>query len=378
VRVVIAPDKFKGSLSAAEVASALARGLKKGVMSDVELTLVPVADGGDGTVDAAVWAGFERISVPSVGPTGEPVLASYAARGPRAVVELADVVGLGKLPEGRFDPLGASTYGLGVVMRDAIDRGAHQVVLGVGGSASTDGGAGMVQALGARLLDSSGSEVGRGGAALADVVSLDPTGLEDETGPTHILVASDVDNPLLGPRGATRIFGPQKGAGAPELERLESALTTWAAVVAKACGHDYSGVAGAGAAGGTAFAAVALLGAELRPGIDVMLEIVGFAEAVAGADLVVTGEGSLDEQSLAGKAPVGVATAAQAAGVPVVAVCGRCELDAEQLGRAGIAAAYPLSDLEPDAPRSMADAASLVTRVGEQIAEQWLVRRETR
>ena len=376
MRVVIAPDKFKGSLRAAEVATAIARGLRRAA-PDVELTLLPVADGGDGTVDAAVWAGFERRSVPSVGPTGAPVMSSYADQPPRAVVELADVVGLAKLPGGRFAPLGASTYGLGVVMRHAIDRGARELVLGVGGSASTDGGAGMVQALGAHLLDSSGSEVGRGGGALADLVSLDLAGLEEVVGSTHILVASDVDNPLLGPRGATQIFGPQKGADESELRSLESALTTWAAVVTEACGYDYSRAAGAGAAGGTAFAAIALLGAELRSGIDVMLEIVGFAEAVAGSDLVITGEGSLDEQSLAGKTPVGVAAAARAAGIPVVAVCGRCDLDAEQLAKAGIAAAYPLSRLEPDAQRSMVNATSLLAAVGDQVATQWLGERET-
>ncbi|HLL62612.1 MAG TPA: glycerate kinase [Propionibacteriaceae bacterium] len=347
-RVVLAPDKFKGCLPAAEVAAAVARGVRS-ARPEAETVLVPVADGGDGTVAAAVSAGWSEVVVDAVGPTGERVRAAYARLGHRAVVELAEVVGLDRLPDRRLDPLGASTFGLGLVIREAVAAGATEIVLGLGGSASTDGGAGMVQALGARL----------------DA----PTRLLDDV---RVTVATDVDSPLLGPMGAAAVFGPQKGASPEQVAVLEDRLTRWAEVVAEATGRDLSGTPGAGAAGGTGFAALALLGATVRPGIEVVLELVGFAERVAGADLVVTGEGSLDAQSLAGKAPIGVARATAAYGVPVVAVAGRRRLADADLQRAGIAAAYPLSDLEPDPAQSIARAAELLEVTGSRIAEAWL------
>lgn len=371
MRVVLAPDKFKGCLTAAEVASAVAAGLQAG-RPDVEVVQVPVADGGDGTVAAAISAGFVPVGVPAVGPTGHPVHAGYAVDGQRAVVELADVVGLARLPDGRLDPLGASTYGLGVVVRDAIERGATEIVLGLGGSASTDGGAGLVQALGASLTDSTGTELPRSGEALSRLHRLDLTGLRAAIDGVRFVVACDVDNPLLGPDGAAAVFGPQKGAGPAELERLDAALGVWARAVTAATGADLADRPGAGAAGGTGFAALALLGAELRPGIDLVLDLVGFESQLAGTDLVVTGEGSLDAQSLSGKAPVGVARAAARAGVPVVAVAGRSQLDGASLRAAGLRAAYPLSELEPDPARSIANAAELLTAVGRRVAGEWL------
>lgn len=373
MRVILAPDKFKGCLSAAEVASAVTAGLLDG-RPDLDVVSVPVADGGDGTVAAALSAGFTRVEVETVGPTGLPVRTGYALDGRRAVVELADVVGLVRLPEGRFDALGSSTFGMGVVVKDAIERGASEIVLGLGGSASTDGGAGLVQALGASLTDAAGDELDPGGAALADLRGLDLSALESRIRGVHFMVASDVDNPLLGPYGAAAVFGPQKGAGPSEVEQLEGALTTWARVVAEARGADLADRPGAGAAGGTGFAALALLGAELRPGIDLVLELVGFEGLLPGADLVITGEGSLDEQSLAGKAPVGVAQAARRSEPPptVVAVAGRSTLSTERLQEAGIARAYALVDLEPDLATSIAQARSLLRRVGATIADDWL------
>jgi len=371
MRVVLAPDKFKGSLTAAEVAGAVGAGLRR-ARPDVELTLLPVADGGDGTVDAAISSGFTRVPVEAVGPTGRPVTTAYAVRGVQAVIELANVVGLDLLPEGVPDPMGASTYGLGLVIKDAVDRGAATIVLGVGGSASTDGGLGMIQALGARVLDGCGVELGAGGGALSTVASLHLEDLRERLGGVEILVAGDVDNPLLGPRGAARVFGPQKGADPEQVAWLESALDRWAGVVRDSIGRDCSAFGGSGAAGGTAFAAVALLGAQVRSGIELVLDLVGFDAALLGAYLVVTGEGSLDEQSLAGKAPIGVAHAATEAGIPVVAVAGRCLLSAARLSEAGIRAAYPLSDLEPDVGRCMAGARDLLTRLGLRIAEEWL------
>lgn len=371
MRVVLSPDKFKGSLTAAQVAEAVAAGLVN-VRPDVDITLLPVADGGDGTVDAAVSAGFERVSVESVGPTGRPVTAMYALRGPRAVVELANVVGLDRLPGGALHPLTASTHGLGLMVLAALERGAQEIILGLGGSASTDGGAGMLQALGARVRDADGEELAPGGGALEGVESLDLRLVHERLAGRRILVASDVDNPLLGETGAAQVFGPQKGARTAELVILEQGLLRWSQVVAAVTGADQSASPGAGAAGGTAFAAVAVLGATIRPGIELILDLVGFANAVPGADLVITGEGSLDQQSLAGKAPVGVSRAASLVGVPVVAVAGRLTLGADELASAGISRAYPLSDLEPDMAVSMADAGPLLTTTGERIARDWL------
>ncbi len=370
-RVVLAPDKFKGSLTAAEVAQALAAGMLD-VLPGLETIMLPVADGGDGTVAAALSAGFDDVIVDAVGPTGEHVQASYAMDGDVAVVELAAVVGLGKLPDGRLNPLGSSTYGLGLVIADAVRRGAAQIVLGLGGSASTDGGAGMVQALGARLVDAHGRDLPPGGGHLVHLERLDLAPLRDTVGTVRIIVASDVENPLHGPHGAAAIFGPQKGATPQQVGELERGLRHWSQLVSDATGREDAERAGAGAAGGAGFAALALLDAEIKPGIELILDLIEFDRRIAGADLVVTGEGSLDAQSLAGKAPVGVARAAARAGIPVVAVAGRLQLRAPQLREAGISAAYPLTDLEPYLDRCIANASPLLRRLGAKIAKDWL------
>jgi len=381
MRVVVAPDKFKGSLPAAEVAAAVAAGLRA-VASDAEILAMPVADGGDGTVDAAVAAGFERVPVTAAGPDGEPVRASYARRGDVAVVELAGVCGLARLPAGRPAPLAASSFGAGEVLRAALDAGARQVVLGVGGSASTDGGAGMLAALGALVLGADGEPVGRevagrrvaGGADLELVAALDVAGLHPafRSGAASLTLAADVDNPLTGLDGAAAVYGPQKGASPAEVARLDAGLRRWAAVVAAAVGKDWSAAPGAGAAGGVGFAAMAVLGARMQPGIELVLELTGLEARLAGADLVITGEGSLDGQSLAGKAPVGVARAAARHGVPVVAVAGRNTLTGAELAAAGIAAVYPLTAIEPDLERCQAEAAALLYQVGQMIARDRL------
>jgi glycerate kinase len=374
MRIVIAPDKFKGSLPAAEVAAALAAGLRDALDQagvQAELITVPVADGGDGTVDAAVAAGFARVPVTATGPTGQPVRTGYARRDALALVELATVCGLERLPGGRLEPLVSSSYGVGEVMRAALAAGARELVLALGGSASTDGGAGMLQALGARVLGPRGEPLGRGGGALGDVTGLDLSGLDPAAGAAQVTLAVDVQNPLTGPDGAAAVFGPQKGASPEQVARLDDALRRWAGLVAGATGHDWSQAPGAGAAGGVGFAALAVLGAQQRSGIDMILDLVGFDAALDGADLVVTGEGSLDTQSLAGKAPVGVARAAAARGIPVVAVAGRSTLTSEQARAAGITAIHPLSGLEPDLARSMAGAAALLERIARDQLASW-------
>jgi glycerate 2-kinase len=368
MRIVIAPDKFKGSLPAIEVAAAIAAGLSG---TGAELVTVPVADGGDGTVDAAVAAGFGRVPVTAAGPTGQPVATSYARRGDLALVELATVCGLERLPGGRLAPMAASSFGVGEVMRAALAAGAGELVLAIGGSASTDGGAGMLQALGARVLDGRGEPLGRGGAALREVTGLDLTGLVPALRSARITLAADVANPLTGPDGAAAVFGPQKGADDDQVAALDAGLRRWAALVTEATGHDWSQAPGAGAAGGVGFAALAVLGAEQRSGIDMILDLVGFGAALDRADLVITGEGSLDTQSLAGKAPIGVARAAARCGVPVIAVAGRCTLTPEQAREAGITAVHPLTALEPDLDRSMAGAARLLEQVARDQLASW-------
>ncbi|MHB1875585.1 MAG: glycerate kinase [Streptosporangiaceae bacterium] len=365
--VVVAPDKFKGSASAREVAGALAAGLRA-ARPDLEIAELPVADGGDGTVAAAVAAGFAGIQVIAAGPVGDRVGTSFALRGRTAVVELADVTGLRRLPGPGLAPLTASTFGVGQVIAAALDAGATEIVLGVGGSASTDGGAGMLQALGARLTDARGRDLARGGAALAGLAQVDLAGLDRRIAGTRFLVACDVDSPLTGPVGAAAVFGPQKGAGPAEVDLLDRALAHWAAVTARVTGRDAATVPGAGAAGGTAFGALAYLGADLVPGADLVLDLIGFGAALSGAALVVTGEGSLDRQTLTGKAPLGVARAAGRHGVPVVAVAGRVLLTGPELGAAGFAAAYSLTDLEPDPAIAMSRTADLLQRVGARIA----------
>ncbi|GII04968.1 glycerate kinase [Planobispora takensis] len=410
--VVIAPDKFKGSLTAAEVAARVAAGLGPGVAT----VALPVADGGDGTVAAVVACGFEPVEVEVTGPVGEPVRAVYAWRDagtgsspsgagavevPTAVIELAEASGLRRLPaagsgssagsEGsgagpaahggvELAPLTATSRGTGELIAHAVRRGARRVVLGLGGSACTDGGTGMMSALGVRFLDAEGGELPPGGAALRELDRIDTSGLPD-IGGVEFVVASDVDNPLLGPYGAAAVYGPQKGASPEDVRLLDGALARLAAVAAHTHGlvgaieHDevvrpmgVAGQPGAGAAGGVGFAALAFLRAEIRPGIEYLLDLLGFRDLLDGARLVITGEGSLDEQTLRGKAPAGVAAAAVKAGVPVVAVCGRRALGEEELRAAGIEAAYALTDIEPDPERCIAEAGPLLERVAARLA----------
>jgi len=377
MKIVVAPDKFKGSLPAAQVADAIAAGLRAEQPS-AEVVTIPVADGGDGTVDAAVAAGFERVPVTVDGPTGEPVRASYARRGEVAVVELAGACGLVRLPGGRREPLTASSFGAGQALAAALAAGARRIIFGVGGSASTDGGTGLLQALGARVLDARGDPLGRGGAALRDVAALDLAGLHPALRTCSVILATDVANPLTGPDGAAEVYGPQKGATPGQVRELADGLRRWAAVVAEATGTDWSQAAGAGAAGGVGFAALAVLGAEPRPGIGMVLDLADFDAALDGTALVITGEGSLDTQTLAGKAPMGVAQAAARRGIPVVAVAGRSTLTEGELARTGIAAVYTLSDLEPDPARSSAEAGALLRRVGQAVARDRLAKAMTR
>ncbi|MFD5628737.1 glycerate kinase [Streptomyces sp. NPDC127072] len=371
--MLIAADKFKGTLTAVQVAERVTAGLRR-VAPQVEVEALPVADGGDGTVDAAVAAGFERREVRVAGPLGDEVTAAYALRDGTAVVEMAEASGLQRLPAGVFAPLTSSTYGSGELLRAALDAGARSIVFGVGGSATTDGGAGMLSALGARFLDADGEPVAPGGGALSEVVTTDLSGLDTRISSVDLVLASDVDNPLTGPKGAPAVYGPQKGASPDDVAALDASLAHFAAVLEKAIGTraaEYAAAPGAGAAGGIGYGAL-VLGARFRPGIEVMLDVLGFAPALERATLVITGEGSLDEQTLHGKAPAGVAAAARAAGKEVVAVCGRLALRPEALGKAGIRRAYPLTEVEPDIAKCVEDAGPILERVAENIGRDFL------
>lgn len=370
-KVLVACDKFKGSLTAAEVADRISAGLAA-VAPTTAVVRVPVADGGDGTLDAAVAAGFTRVPVTASGPTCEPVATSYAVRGDLAVVEMADACGLLRLPGQVHAPMTASSRGLGEVIAAALDAGCRRVVLGIGGSASTDGGAGMLSALGVRLLDAGGAALPEGGGALGRLARIDLGGIHPALAQTEVTLACDVTNPLLGPSGAPAVFAPQKGASPDQVLELEACLRHFAMVVTAATGRDDSLLPGAGAAGGVGYAALALLGARMRPGIEVVLEMSHFAELVADAALVITGEGSLDRQTLLGKTPAGVAAAAASAGVPVVAVCGRALLTAAEVEDTAIERVYALTDLEPDPAVCMRDAGPLLERLSAQVAADWL------
>ncbi|HET9169242.1 MAG TPA: glycerate kinase [Actinospica sp.] len=373
-RVILAPDKFKGSLVAAEVAARLAAGLRRAVPG-IAVASVPVADGGEGTIDAVVaTAGFRRLRALVSGPTGRPVTAGFAVRGDTAVIESAQACGLALLPDGEKAPLTATSYGVGELIGAAIDAGCTRIVLGLGGSACTDGGAGLAQALGARLRDADGVPVRQGGAALSTLATLDIAPLTACLNGIHVTVACDVDNPLLGPTGAAAVYGPQKGANPDDVLALDRALATWSRLVAQSISTtEYATAPGAGAAGGIGFAALSLLGARLRPGIELMLELAGFTDLARGSRLVITGEGSLDAQSLRGKAPAGVARAATALDVPVVAVSGICDLSRTDLREAGFTAAYRLTALEPDVNRCIAHAGPLLETLAARIARRHLL-----
>lgn len=371
--VVLAPDKFKGSLSSSQVAEHLATGIS--AVSDADIAYVPMADGGEGTVEAALAAGFRAVELEVTGPLGHAVQAHYAyhGRSATAVIEMALASGLALTDATDADARIATSRGTGELIAHALDTGADRVILGVGGSACTDGGAGMIAALGAQLHRGDGRAVPDGGAALAQIASIGLDGLHPRIAQVDFTLAADVDNPLLGPHGAAAVYGPQKGALPTTVGELDSALAQWAAVLEQA-GYRAHGrdEPGAGAAGGVGYAAMMVLAAHREPGVQVVLELTGFADVASGASLVITGEGSLDEQSLYGKTPVGVAQAAAAAGAITVAVAGRTTLTRADVRAAGIEDRYTLLDIESDPEVCMRDAGRLLEQLGRMVAVDYL------
>lgn len=326
MKVVIAPGAFKGSLPASEVAESLAEGVRS-VWPDAHVVLLPLSDGGDGWVESMVSAGEgSSVEVDVRGPLGDPVRACYgiieAGGVDTAVIEMATASGLALVPKDRRDPRRATTYGTGELILDALDRGAQRLLIGIGGSATNDGGAGMAAALGVRFTDASGADLPPGGAALADLEHIDLAEVDPRLEEVETIVASDVENPLLGEDGASAVYGPQKGASPEMVRELETALAHFADVVEDAVGRKLRDEPGAGAAGGLGFGLMAFCGAELRPGVDLALDALEADGVFEDAALLITAEGMIDAQTLAGKLPLGVARRARRHGVPVVAVGG--------------------------------------------------------
>lgn len=324
MKIIIAPDSFKESLSALEAADAIERGFKS-VFPGADYRKLPMADGGEGTVQSLVDAtnGWIKEQVVT-GPLGEPVKAFFGMMGDgtTAVIEMAAASGLHLVPVEKRNPLITTTRGTGELIAAAIDAGAERLIIGIGGSATNDGGAGMIQALGGRLLDDSGREIGPGGGALSQLASIDVSRLDSRLRTVKIEVACDVDNPLTGARGASAVFGPQKGATDDMVRVLDQHLTHFADVAEKALGTTYRETEGAGAAGGLGWSLLAFLHADLKRGIDIVLEAVDFENEVQDADLVITGEGRIDSQTIYGKTPIGVAKAAKSYDVPVIGIAG--------------------------------------------------------
>lgn len=372
MKIVIAPDSFKESLSAPDVAAAIGRGWTS-VHPAAQVLLRPMADGGEGTVDAVLAAtGGERRTAIVRGPLGDGVEAHWGWLGEGgAIIEMAAASGLHRVPQAERDATRTCSFGTGELIREALDAGATRITLGLGGSATNDGGAGLLRALGLRLLDADGEELAPGGAALAGLARIDRSGIDPRLAGVAFDVAADVDNPLCGSRGASHVFGPQKGASPAQVEALDAALQRYADVVAAELGEDHSRQPGVGAAGGLGFAARAFLGARFRPGIELVAELAGLAEAVVGADLVITGEGRLDAQSLHGKTPVGVARIARSAGVPVIALAGSLGEGYPRLREAGIEAAFSLVPGPMTLERAMAVAAGELEARSADIARLW-------
>ncbi|MEY9776470.1 glycerate kinase [Arthrobacter sp. MW3 TE3886] len=374
MRVLIATDKFKHSLDSDEVAWHLTSGLLAG-RPDLTVDSIAIADGGEGTVGAAVAAGFTAHAVTVSGPTGVPVNATIAVRGHEAVIEVAAASGLASLPDGVPDALGATSLGTGQLIRAALSHGSTLIYIGAGGSACTDGGAGLLAGLGATFLDARGQSLAPGGGALADLAAVDLRGLDPRLRKARFVLASDVDNPLLGKQGAAAVFGPQKGATPSDVEFLDRALTRLVTVLEEEIGARAAVAAkqaGAGAAGGIGYAAMAVLAARVEPGIDVVGRMIDLDCRIRGAALVITGEGSLDDQSLGGKAPLGISQAAAKAGVPVIAVCGRTTLPDRTLRAAGFIRTFALADIEPDLARCMSNAGALLETIGATVAAEML------
>lgn len=372
MRILIAPDKFKGSLTAVEAAAAIAEGALR-VYPDAVATQFPVADGGEGTLEAAVAAGYEERINAVVGPILAPIGAAWALRkdgngGGTAVIETAQASGLAHMEPTPENSLRAHSYGCGQLIAAALDAGATEIVLGVGGSAMSDGGSGALRALGLKPLDAAGNVVPLGGGSLSDAVSLDVSGLDPRLSAVTFRIAVDVQNPLYGSTGAAYVFGPQKGADDDAMEKLDAGLRNWASLLREATGRDVN-VPGAGAAGGFPASFLAFTRATLEGGFALVAGLTGLHEQLKDADLVITGEGSMDSQSLTGKAPIALADAARERGIPVIVVAGRILVTPEDLAEHGVVAAAQLLDVADSPEDAVANAGKYLAWATRQVLE---------
>jgi glycerate kinase len=377
MRFLIAPDKFKGTLRAIEVAGAIELGIKK-ALPDAEAVLLPLADGGEGTVEAIVKATEGKIvSCPATGPLREKVNAYFGLfpspdlpGRERAVIEMAAASGLHLVPKNKLNPLLTTTYGTGELIKAALDQGVTEIVVGIGDSATVDGGLGMAQALGVRFLDENGRDLGPGGQELRKLERLDVTGRDRRISGARILVASDVTNPLIGSDGAAYVYGPQKGATPAMVEVLEEGLKKYAEVILDQLGKDVGGLAGAGAAGGLGAGLVAFLDAEIVSGIEYIMQISRLEEKLEGVDAVITGEGQIDSQTFYGKAPMGIAELARKRDIPVYAICGRTGDGADEVREHGISKILALSDIAPSLDDARHHAAKYIEIAAEKLAAE--------
>lgn len=344
MRIVIAPDSFKGSLSAKEVADNIEIGIRK-VYSDIDILKVPMADGGEGTVESLVDAtGGEIIRLEVTGPLGEKVESFYGIMGDKktAVIEMAAASGLPLVPNDKRNPMITTTYGTVELIKSALDRGCRDFIIGIGGSATNDGGSGMLEALGVKFLDKNGKKLPWGGGALINLDKIDMSSLDERLKSSRFVVACDVDNPLCGTNGASYIYGPQKGATVEMVQKLDRALNHYGNMIKKYLGKDVMDIKGAGAAGGLGAGFMAFLNAQLKPGVDIVIEKTRLKEIVKDADLVITGEGKMDSQTIYGKTPFGVAKVAKGFGIPVIAIAGCISDDAHINHEQGIDAMFSI------------------------------------
>lgn len=372
-KVVIAPDSFKESLSALEVAEAIERGFRQ-VYPQAQYVKLPMADGGEGTVDSMVAAtDGEIVRVEVMGPLGQPVQAFYGllGDGETAVIEMAAASGLHLAPKALRDPRITTSYGTGELILAALERGVKAIILGIGGSATNDGGAGMMQALGARLLDDKQNPLLPGGAALAQLAQIDLSEVDPRLQQVSVTAACDVDNPLCGPHGASAVFGPQKGATPEMVTQLDSALSHFGSLLQQATGREVINTPGAGAAGGMGAALLGMLNARLRPGIEIVIETLRLEEALCDADLVITGEGRLDSQSIHGKTPIGVARVAKRHGLPVIGIAGSLSKDYQVVHQHGIDAAFSVLDRIVTLDEALTEAADNLEVTARNVAAVW-------
>ena len=368
MKIVIAPQGFKGNLSALQVSQAIDNGIRR-VVPSVLTAIVPMADGGEGTMQALVDAiGGEMIPVEVTDPLGGRVIAHFGLLSDKVtgVIEMAAASGLNLVPPQKLNPLLTTTYGTGELILAALERGCRKLIVGIGGSATNDGGAGMAQALGAKLLDTKGVPLAFGGAALADLEHIDVTTIDPRLADCDIILACDVTNPLCGPQGASAVYGPQKGATKEMVVKLDAALAHYAEVIERDLGIDVRDVPGAGAAGGLGAGLIAFLKARVLPGVDVVIQATGLIEHLKEATLVFTGEGRLDSQTACGKVPVGVARKAKAFGLPVIAIAGEIANGYQAVYQQGIDAVFSIAPGPISFSQSTEMAEKLITDVAER------------